>query len=73
MHDRWVSFWSLFFDRMNDRHKNGIAQDCFLARFLAEPDVGRWSHVDSVGIVAEILSAGTETTITFLQWRWSGS
>ncbi|CEN60363.1 hypothetical protein ASPCAL02804 [Aspergillus calidoustus] len=68
MHRRWVSFWSLFFDRMNERHKKGIAQDCFMARFLDDPDVGRWSHMDSVGIVAEILSAGSETTIASVQW-----
>lgn len=68
MHDRWVGFWSLFFDRMNERYKAGIAQDCFLTRFLAEPDADGWSQVDSVGIVAEILSAGSETTITSVQW-----
>lgn len=68
MHGRWVGFWSLFFDRMNDRYKRGVAQDCFLTRFLAEPNTERWSHEDSVGMVAEILSAGSETTITSLQW-----
>jgi len=73
MHDRWHSFFSVFFDRMNDRYKRGIAQDCFLARFLAEPDVGRWSHVDSVGIVAEILSTGTETTIASVHWFFHGA
>lgn len=68
MHDRWAGFFGIFFDRVVQRYKDGVAQDSFLARFLAEPDVGRWSHVDSVGIVGEILSAGTETTIASLQY-----
>lgn len=68
MHNRWYTFWSIFYDRIHQRYNDGIAQDCFLARFLAEPEIEGWSHIDSVGIVGEVLSAGTETTITSLQW-----
>lgn len=68
MHDRWYSFWSLFLDRMVERHRQGVAQDCFLTRFLDEPGAERWSHEDMAGIIAEILSAGTETTIASVQW-----
>jgi cytochrome P450 len=68
MRRRWVGFWSLFHDRMALRHADGTAQDCFLTRLLDQPDINRFSHEDKVGIVAEILSAGTETTISSLQW-----
>ncbi|KAF5010121.1 hypothetical protein FDECE_3707 [Fusarium decemcellulare] len=68
MHDRWVGFWGVFFDRMNERHKKGVAQDCFLTRFLDDVDVGRYNYVESVGFVADLLSAGSETTITSVQW-----
>ncbi|KAH7350127.1 cytochrome P450 [Plectosphaerella cucumerina] len=72
----WLTDWFPFLDVLPDRlapwrekaDRMRRRWDCFLTRLLDQPDINRFSHEDKVGIVAEILSAGTETTISSLQW-----
>ncbi|KAJ9611116.1 hypothetical protein H2200_004299 [Cladophialophora chaetospira] len=61
-------FWSIFLNAIDKRIKEGTAPDCFLSRFLQNPEVVNFNQVERVTITAELLTAGTETTSTTLQW-----
>jgi cytochrome P450 len=66
--NQMIEFWSVFFDSIVARMKNGDAPDCFLKRFLESPEVSNYSNVDRRVILSELLGAGSETTATTLQW-----
>ena len=53
---------------MDKRLKEGTAPDCFLSRFLQNPEIVNFNQVERVTVTAELLTAGTETTATTLQW-----
>ncbi len=61
-------FWSIFLNAIDKRLKEGTAPDCFLSRFLQNTEVVNFNQVERVTITAELLTAGTETTATTLQW-----
>lgn len=58
----------MFLDAIDSRVKQGTAPDCFVSRFLQSPEIVHFSEVEKVTITAELLTAGTETTGTTLQW-----
>ena len=63
-----LEFWSVFYDATVDRMRKGDAPDCFLKHFLESPEVSNFSDIDRRVILSELLSAGSETTATALQW-----
>ncbi|OCT46787.1 hypothetical protein CLCR_01874 [Cladophialophora carrionii] len=63
-----TEFWSVPFDAIVDRMQHGTPPDCFLTRFLASPEVVNFSYVERRAILATLLTAGSETTATTLQW-----
>ncbi|EXJ65093.1 hypothetical protein A1O7_01433 [Cladophialophora yegresii CBS 114405] len=67
-HETMMDFWSVPFDAIVDRMQNGTPPDCFLTRFLASPEAVNFSFVERRSILATILTAGSETTATTLQW-----
>ncbi|KIY02613.1 uncharacterized protein Z520_01078 [Fonsecaea multimorphosa CBS 102226] len=62
------SFWGVFLHSIEDRVKEGTAPDCFLSRFVQNPETEHFSEMERISVTAELLSAGTETTATSLQW-----
>ena len=66
--DDMTEFWSVFFDRIVARVKKGDAPNSFLKSFLESPEVEGFSINDRRVVMSEILSAGSETTATALQW-----
>jgi cytochrome P450 len=66
--ENMTEFWSVFFDAIVDRMHKGDPPDCFLTRFLESPEVVNFSNIDRRAILSELLSAGSETTATALQW-----
>jgi cytochrome P450 len=61
-------FWSVPFDMMANRVKNGDAPDCFVQRFLESPELDKFDDISKRAILSEILNAGSDTTATSLQW-----
>ena len=53
---------------MRERVDDGTAPECFVARFLEQSEAKEFDDDESATIVAELLTAGTETTATTLQW-----
>jgi cytochrome P450 len=65
-----MPFYHVFYQQMKERVENGTAPDCFVARVLREQqgEKGEWSSIEYSHLIAELLTAGTETTATTLQW-----
>ncbi|KIW15247.1 hypothetical protein PV08_05292 [Exophiala spinifera] len=62
-----MPFFLVFHEQMKERVKNGTAPDCFVTRLLTD----KTKHFDEVEyshLIAEMITAGTETTATTLQW-----
>jgi cytochrome P450 len=65
-----MPFYRIFYQHMRERVENGTAPDCFVARVLQEQRSAKreWSDIEYSHLIAELLTAGTETTATTLQW-----
>lgn len=63
-----VEFWSVFLNDIKAMTAQGTAPDCFLSRLLESPEAKTLSSVEMAHITAELLTAGSETTGTSLQW-----
>ncbi|OAP58986.1 hypothetical protein AYL99_06283 [Fonsecaea erecta] len=68
MHLEMRNFWGVFLHSIEQRVKMGTAPDCFLSRFIQSPESEHLSEVERISVTAELLTAGTETTATALQW-----
>lgn len=53
---------------MRDRVQDGTAPECFVSKFLEQSEASDFDDDECATIVAELLTAGTETTATTLQW-----
>ncbi|KAK3113062.1 hypothetical protein LTR53_010019 [Teratosphaeriaceae sp. CCFEE 6253] len=62
-----MPFYSVFYDAMKTRMVEGTAPDCFVKRLLGESGKAM-SETEHLHLMAELLTAGTETTATTLQW-----
>jgi cytochrome P450 len=64
-----MPFYRVFDHQMKERVENGTAPDCFVAQLLQEQRGKRtWSEIEYSHLIAELLTAGTETTATTMQW-----
>ncbi|KIW28517.1 uncharacterized protein PV07_08176 [Cladophialophora immunda] len=68
VHLEMRNFWSVFLHSIEQRVKDGTAPDCFLSRFIQNPESEHLSEIERISVTAELLTAGTETTATALQW-----
>ncbi|KAH0835353.1 Cytochrome P450 family protein [Fonsecaea pedrosoi] len=68
IHRELRNFWNVFFHSIEERVKEGTAPDCFLSRFIQDPESQHLSEIERITVAAELLTAGTETTATTLQW-----
>jgi cytochrome P450 len=62
-----MPFYLVFYEQMKERVKNGTAPNCFVARLLSEEGKS-WAEEEYAHVIAELITAGTETTATTLQW-----
>jgi cytochrome P450 len=62
-----MPFFLMFYDQMKERVKAGTAPDCFIARLLTDK-ANHYTEIEFSHIIAEMITAGTETTATTLQW-----
>jgi cytochrome P450 len=62
------SFWLVFYTQIKARVKEGTAPERFMSRLLTDKDLGKMSDEESAGLMASLLSAGSETTATALKW-----
>ncbi|KAH8817510.1 cytochrome P450 [Xylogone sp. PMI_703] len=67
-HRQMVQFWGTFYNHINECINNGTAPDCFATRLLTDDEAKLLSETEKIMMIAEILTAGTETTATALQW-----
>lgn len=65
--NRIMPFYLVFYEQMKERVKNGTAPDCFITRLLSD-ETKHFDEVEYAHIIAEMITAGTETTATTLQW-----
>ncbi|KAF2101147.1 cytochrome P450 [Rhizodiscina lignyota] len=62
-----MPFYLVFYEQMKERVRNGTAPDCFVARVLQNEGT-KLSETEYAHLIAELITAGTETTATTLQW-----
>ncbi|KAK6380079.1 hypothetical protein LTS17_005267 [Exophiala oligosperma] len=62
-----MPFYLVFYEQMKERVRNGTAPDCFITRLLSD-ETKHFDEVEYAHIIAEMITAGTETTATTLQW-----
>jgi cytochrome P450 len=62
-----MPFFLIFYDQMKERIKNGTAPECFIASLLTDK-ASHFTEVEFSHIIGELITAGTETTATTLQW-----
>jgi cytochrome P450 len=63
-----MPFYAVFVDEMRKRVEDGSAPDCFVTRLLQDDARAHWKEHEYHHVVAELMTAGTETTATTLQW-----
>lgn len=63
-----MPFYAVFVDEMRKRVDEGSAPDCFVAQLLEDKARAHWKDYEYQHVVAELMTAGTETTATTLQW-----
>jgi cytochrome P450 len=62
-----MPFFLIFYDQIKERMKNGTAPDCFVTSLLTDK-ANHFTDIEFSHIIAEMITAGTETTATTLQW-----
>lgn len=67
-HQDHMRFWRIFYTHMRERVNEGTAPECFISKFLEQSEAKQFDDDECATIVAELLTAGTETTATTLQW-----
>jgi cytochrome P450 len=64
-----ISFWLAFYTQIKVRVEAGTAPECFMSKLLQENDIrSQLTDEEATGLMASLLSAGSETTATALKW-----
>ena len=67
-HRHHMSFWLVFYNRIKERNAQGTAPECFTAKVVEEAASGNFTDGEAASLMADLLTAGSETTATSLQW-----
>ncbi|KAH7083607.1 cytochrome P450 [Paraphoma chrysanthemicola] len=68
-----IEFWSVLYDPVANRVKEGNAPDCFVKSFLESPNIESFSEAERRVLFSDIMAAGMETTATSLQFLFKAA